>query len=446
MVDDNDAMCRDGGIGTLFTNARLAGAPRDASGVWPVGCVGVRNGAIVEIAFDTAVLSTLPYQHVVDCSGYVLSMGLCEIQFNGGWGMEFTTAALTARRLLEVAALLPSMGITSFLPTLVSCSVEVYSNALGVTAAAMEAQRLEGSARGAEILGLHLEGPFLEAAKRGAHAKERLVEVLSPASKVIATTYGSAVDSAVVKLVTLAPGLRGATEMTEELVRRGIVVSLGHSNATLEQGAACLRSGATALTHLYNAMRGFHHREPGLVGLVSETVDAATSGAGAAAATRRLPRPFYELIADGHHVHSAAIALAYKAHPRGAILTTDSSPLIGLPDGATRTFSEMYEHTVEVRGGRALVLGTETIAGGCCGMIGCVNNLIAMTGCALDAALATATLHPAQLLGIERSKGALRVGADADFVFLDDARDSGGGDAVVLVATWVRGVELWRRA
>ena len=106
----------------------------------------------------------------------------------------------------------------------------------------------------------------------------------------------------------------------------------------------------------------------------------------------------------------------------------------------------MYEHTVEVRGGRALVLGTETIAGGCCGMIGCVNNLIAMTDCALHAALAAATLHPAQLLGIERSKGALRVGADADFVLLDDARDGGSGDAVVLVATWVRGVELWRHA
>lgn len=105
----------------------------------------------------------------------------------------------------------------------------------------------------------------------------------------------------------------------------------------------------------------------------------------------------------------------------------------------------MYEHSVEVRGGRALVLGTETIAGGCCGMIGCVNNLIAMTDCALDAALATATLHPAQLLGMERSKGALRVGADADLILLDDARDGSSSGTVALVATWVRGVELWHR-
>ena len=326
--------------GTLFTNARLVGAPRDASGAWPVGCVGVRDGAIVEIAFDAAVRSTLPYQNLVDCRAHILGIGLCEIQFNGGWGMEFTTRALTANRLLEVAALLPSMGITSFLPTIVSCAAEVYQNAIHVTAVAMEAQRLEGSARGAEILGLHLEGPFLEAAKRGAHAEKRLVEVLAPAPKVIAATYGSAhmVDSAVVKLVTLAPGLRGATEMTEELVRRGIVVSLGHSNATLEQGAACLRSGATMLTHLYNAMRAFHHREPGLIGLVSEEVDASgaeagsstsvpavpsltSTSAGATVATRRLlPRPFFELIADGHHVHSAAIAMAFRAHPLCVVL------------------------------------------------------------------------------------------------------------------------------
>jgi N-acetylglucosamine-6-phosphate deacetylase len=436
------------------------------------GSLGVRNGKIVELVRNGASASAhRTYDRVVEGAGtLLLAPGFVEIQFNGGWGLEFTTSGLTPERLNAVAQRLPSMGITSFLATLVSTTPAVFTNGIAACSAAMAmATAVPATPRrlGAEILGLHLEGPFLEPSKRGAHAEAMLVTELAPAADVLAATYGESAASrgsadlaAAVKLVTLAPGLHGAAEMTAALVDRGVVVSLGHSDCTLAEGVECLRSGASVLTHLYNAMRTFHHREPGLIGCIASGARRAAVGTAAAAEAEAAEAEaveavaekevdgntlHYELIADGHHVCAAAIALAYRAHPHGAVLTTDSSPLIGLRNGESRTFPEMYAHTVEVKGGRAVIKGTETLAGGCCGMLQCVNNLIEMTGCTVSAAIACATLHPARALRIERRKGCIAVGADADLVLLESS-GSGRGNALSLVATFAMGCEVYRHA
>ncbi|KAJ2584204.1 N-acetyl-glucosamine-6-phosphate deacetylase, partial [Coemansia sp. RSA 1836] len=160
-----------------------------------------------------------------------------------------------------------------------------------------------------------------------------------------------------------------------------------------------LAGGASMITHLFNAMHPFHQRDPGVIGLL-----------GAAGA-----RPFYGIICDGVHVHPHSVMIAYRAHPDGACLVTDAMAAQSLPDGVYK----LGEMNVDVHGGNVYIQGTNTIAGAVVTLAECVRNFARFTGASVVEALESATLHPAQMLGIAARKGVLAHGADADIVVLD---------------------------
>lgn len=251
-----------------------------------------------------------------------------------------------------------------------------------------------GGPHGAGVLGVHLEGPFISREKRGAHPEAHLRSFEANAFHDVLTTYG-ALDN--VRIVTLAPELGRSQEVIRALVARGICVSLGHSVADLQAAEEAVQCGATFITHLFNAMLPFHHRDPGIVGLL--TSDRLPPG-------RHI---FYGMIADGTHTNPAALRIAHRAHPQGLVLVTDAVPALGLGDGR----HTLGQQEVEVDGLTAYVAGTKTLSGSIAPMDVCVRHFLQATGCSVELALEAASLHPAQLLGLEKRKGTLDFGADA---------------------------------
>ncbi|XP_072610080.1 N-acetylglucosamine-6-phosphate deacetylase isoform X3 [Vulpes vulpes] len=312
--------------------------------------------------------------------------------------------ALVAQRIL-------SHGVTSFCPTLVTSPPEVYHKVLP------QIPVKSGGPHGAGVLGVHLEGPFISREKRGAHPETHLRSFETNAFHDVLATYGP-LDN--VRIVTLAPELGRSHEVIQALTARGICVSLGHSVADLQAAEEAVQSGATFITHLFNAMLPFHHRDPGIVGLL--TSDRLPPG-------RHI---FYGMIADGTHTNPAALRIAHRAHPQGLVLVTDAVPALGLGNGR----HTLGQQEVEVDGLTAYVAGTKTLSGSIAPMDVCVRHFLQATGCSVELALEAASLHPAQLLGLEKRKGTLDFGADADFVMLDDS--------LHVRATYISGELVWQ--
>ncbi|XP_037670260.1 N-acetylglucosamine-6-phosphate deacetylase isoform X3 [Choloepus didactylus] len=324
-----------------------------------------------------------------DCGGRILAPGFIDVQINGGFGVDFSQAAEDAGSgVALVARKILSHGVTSFCPTLVTSPPEVYHKVLP------QIPMKTGGPHGAGVLGVHLEGPFISQEKRGAHPEAHLRSFEANAIHDVLATYGP-LDN--VRIVTLAPELGRSREVIRELTARGVCVSLGHSVADLCVAEEAVQSGATFITHLFNAMLPFHHRDPGIVGLL--TSDQLPPG-------RRI---FYGMIADGIHTNPAALRIAHRAHPEGLVLVTDAVPALGLGNGR----HTLGQQEVEVDGLTAFV-----------------------AGCSVESALEAASLHPAQLLGLEKCKGTLDFGADADFVVLDDG--------LHVCATYIGGQLVWQ--
>ncbi|XP_061556117.1 N-acetylglucosamine-6-phosphate deacetylase isoform X3 [Phycodurus eques] len=273
----------------------------------------VREGKILDpekLFFDEQAYA----DERVDCGGAIVAPGFIDVQLNGGYGVDFSQASdhvgagvsLVARKLLE-------HGVTSFCPTLVTSPTHVYRKVLP------QVKVQDGGPHGAGVLGLHLEGPFISAKKKGAHP-ERFLRTFSGggAAADLIDVYGGLDNVAV---VTLAPELEGSQSAVDELRRRGVTVSLGHSVADLSQAEDAVRHGASFITHLFNAMLPFHHRDPGIVGLL--TSDQIPPGR----------MVFYGMIADGIHTNPAALRIAHRAHPAGLVLVTDAVAATGLPPG-----------------------------------------------------------------------------------------------------------------
>ena len=200
-------------------------------------------------------------------------------QINGGWGVDFATPGPElSSGLRRVARRLLAHGVTSFLPTVITSSIDAYRAILP------EIVPTSGSTDGAAVLGVHLEGPFISTSKPGCHPKEHIVE---PDGRADALRRACGENLAHVRLVTFAPELPHAEALVSELLSLGVVSSAGHSNATASQMEAALGWGVRMCTHLFNAMPPFHPREPGIVGILGSTFE---------------PRPFFGLIADGVHV------------------------------------------------------------------------------------------------------------------------------------------------
>lgn len=372
----------------------------------------VREGKILnpeKLFFDE-----LGYADIqVDCENRIIAPGFIDTQINGGFGKDFSQpsdnitaeVSLVAKKILE-------HGVTSFCPTLITSPPAVYHKVLP------QIKVHNGGPHGAGVLGVHLEGPFISAGKKGAHPEKFLRTLQSRGMEDLMEVYGSLDNVAV---VTLAPELSGSLSVVRELSQRGITVSLGHSEANLSKAEEAVQQGASFITHLFNAMPPFHHRDPGIVGLL--TSDQIPEGR----------TVFYGMIADGIHTNPAALRIAHRAHPSGLMLVTDALAAMGLPEGRYT----LGQQDIEIHGAYAYVAGTNTLCGSIATMDMCVRHFKQASGCNVEEALEAASLHPAQLLGIASSKGKLDYGADADLVLLDDDLN--------VKSTFISGEEVWRK-
>lgn len=207
---------------------------------------------------------------------------------------------------------------------------------------------------GAESLGAHCEGPFLNPTKNGVHDKDAMLEAYSFAD--LEECYGAKnlnVDAEggeiPIKMVTAAPERGRMVDLIPEMRQRGIIYSIGHSEATYEEASQAVANGASMITHLFNAMRPLHHRNPGIFGVLGQA--------------ESLPRPYFGIISDGIHLHSTTIKIAFNAHPDGFILVTDAMHLVGLPDGAYPWTNGGKQCNIIKKGSTLLLEDSETIAG-----------------------------------------------------------------------------------
>jgi N-acetylglucosamine-6-phosphate deacetylase len=246
------------------------------------------------------------------------------------------------------------------------------------------------------LAGIHLEGPWLSPLHAGAHDPELLAH---PSPQGIDDLVEAAAGH--LRMVTLAPELPGGLDAVRRLSALGVVAAIGHTDATYDQARAALDAGASVGTHLFNAMRGLHHREPGPVTALLEHPDA-----------------YVELIADGVHLHPAVLRLAATRKPHLAVLVTDAMAAAGAGDGDYR----LGDLSVQVRDGTARLADSGTIAGSTLTMAAAVKFAIGVAGLAIEDVVRAATASPAAMLGLTKL-GALRPGYRADLVVLDEQLD-----------------------
>jgi N-acetylglucosamine-6-phosphate deacetylase len=327
--------------------------------------------------------------------------------------------------LTTVSRKLPRFGVTSYLPTIISSFPRVYGAVArrfrSYLASIAALERDDAGGRGAcrhglaQVLGLHLEGPFISV--KGAHDPATLCAPGPFPASALLSTYGQSVLP-LARLVTLAPELEGALTVVPALRAAGMTVSLGHSRTDLRTASAAVDAGAGLVTHMFNAMASFHHRDPGLVGLLGEA--------------RGVP---YSIIADGIHAHPASVKIAHQCNSAGTVLVSDAMCAMGLGPG-TYKLGEMTVNTDAQH--RAVIAGTDTLAGAILTLDRCVYNLRQFTGCSTEEAIAAATETPARVVGVYPQKGSLCVGADADIVILDK-------NDLSVVATIVNGQVVYSR-
>ena len=362
------------------------------------GLVVVEDGTIQslgsreEIAVPTAA-------RFVDVGDRILAPGFVDVHIHGGAGYDLTEA--TPEALIAVAQLLARHGTTCFLPTTLSASEAVLLPAVENLSRLLQSWGGEQASWGEPLatpLGLHLEGPFLSADYRGVHPAAFLRKPSLPLfQKLFQAAQGS------LKVLTLAPELEGALELQAEATRRGVKVALGHSNATYEQAMKAIEAGASHAVHVFNAMRPFGHRDPGLLGAIL-TED-------------RLPA---EVIADGIHVSAAAMRLLVRA--KGAdniLLVTDGVSATGMGPGIYRLgTTEIFIEPDPPTGALACRNREGKLAGSVLTQDVAIRNTVIFTGVSLCEAVKMASWNPARVLGLER-KGCIRPGADADLVVLE---------------------------
>ncbi|CAK9303897.1 unnamed protein product [Gordionus sp. m RMFG-2023] len=413
--------------------------------------IWVRRGKIIDpkpVFFDEKRIA----DEVYFCNNNIISPGFIDVQINGAFGIDFSQLQDhhdPNKDIQFVGEKLLKHGVTSFVPTIITSPVSYYHKILPK----IKKTKIPDH-RCANVLGVHLEGPFINPSKRGIHQPEFIYKPssisLPPLPQNGALTqqvptvshdrpllyssltevYGSGFDEpdSAPLIITLAPEYVGADKVIEKLTReKGIRVSLGHSMANLEQGEKGVESGASFITHLFNAMLPFHHRDPGLVGLLTAC-----------------PHIFYGMITDGIHTNPAAIKIAQRTLPQGLVIITDAILTMGLDElppspndkktkkhpGNLERYHSVDESPVQhfTFGGQDVIYSPgdktamsqqQTLAGGMTPFDACVQYFKKSTGCTLVEALECSSLHAAQALGITTSKGCLDFGNDADLVILD---------------------------
>ena len=302
---------------------------------------------------------------VLDLLGNWISLGGIDLQINGALGLAFPDLSFdTVNQLKDINQFLWQQGVDGYLPTLVTTSVENIQRSLSVLATSNPS-----------ILGVHLEGPFLNPAKRGAHPAEYLLPLTLDTVKRVLGDYAS-----VVKVITLAPELDETGEVIPYLRSLGIIVSLGHSLATAAQAQHAFNQGATMVTHAFNAMPPLHHREPGLLG-----------------AAIAHPQVRCGLIADGQHVSPIMMEILLRSsqYEQGVFLVSDALSPLGLPDG----IYPWDTRQIEVIDGTARLLDG-TLSGTTLPLLVGVQNLVKWGICDVEQAIALATVAPRRAIGL----------------------------------------------
>jgi N-acetylglucosamine-6-phosphate deacetylase len=330
--------------------------------------------------------------------------GFIDVHIHGAGGYDVMEGSDTALR--AITRKVSQFGTTSFVATTVTASVDDTLRAVEGIAGYIE-QQYETDEPRADVLGIHFEGPFLSKERRGVHPAQW---IQLPSAETLGRMLKAAAGNA--RMLTIAPEVLGATPCIDAARQAGLVVSMGHTDATYEQARAAIAHGAQSATHVYNAMRPFTHRDPGVIGAVLTT-----------------PEVNAELIADGVHVEEGAMKLLLLA--KGAehvTLVSDGLSATGMPDG-----KYMLGGMEVIVSGGVCRNAEGVLAGSTLTLDRALRNVVAL-GTSLPNAVRMLTLNPASLLGIEFKKGSLRVGADADILLLDES--------LHLAGVWARGVAV----
>jgi N-acetylglucosamine-6-phosphate deacetylase len=352
------------------------------------GRIALADGSIVagRIDFD-ATISSLESSAAAS-SDYILP-GFVDLQVNGSHGIDVMDAS--ADRIVEMACNLVREGTTGWLPTAITSPLDRIEKVHRVIAAAIEHQKRDAFS-GARILGMHLEGPFISPMRLGVHPKLNLEPRGEAFDRVMALEH--------LKLVTLAPELPGALDAIRRLTARGVAVSIGHTNATFDEAAAGIAAGARMFTHLFNAMRPLHHRDPGVIGV---------------ALTNAIAMP--AVIPDGVHVAPEILRLIYMA--RGAkrmLLTTDKVSLAGAPTDGSLIMGRVNARRID----GAARLEDGTLAGATISMLDGARMMIEKVGATVGEIGIMAATNPAAVVG-HSDRGRLQPGAISDIIVLSDS-------------------------
>lgn len=345
------------------------------------------NVLIIEDGIIREMLPVEPIDNIdsttIDATGLYIAPGFIDIHFHGAMGKDAMDA--DAESLQEMSDFCAGHGVTSFYPTTWSAAP------VDILAAINCVKMCKDTVTGAQILGVHVEGPYVDMKYRGA----QLPTMIRNPDK---NEYQSWFDTGMIKIVTCAPELEGGDEFIKEAVRNDIRISIGHSQATYKQVLAAADNGATQATHIFNGMAGLHHRDPGTVGGILDD-----------------GRILAQVICDGVHLHPAIVRFILRAKTSSKIvLITDSIRGAGLPDGDYENKGQRFS----VRNGVA-----RTPEGGLSGstltLDQALRNFIDFTGITLEEAVSIVTLVPAIEMGISNYKGKIAVGYDADIVLLN---------------------------
>lgn len=335
----------------------------------------VGKGAAPEVQRD---------EEIRDLAGRTVLPGFVDQHVHGGGGASYTEGDPVA--VLKASAYHRRHGTTRTVASLVTAPVPDLLSA---------ASSLADLAEQGVITGIHLEGPFLSCGRCGAQDPRYL---LNPDPDVLCQLLRAGRGR--VRMVTVAPELPGAVQLIRAIVDAGAVAAIGHSEATYAQAMAAIDAGARVATHLFNGMHPFHHREPGLVGAALEREEVSC-----------------ELIADPHHLHRVAVALAFRAAKGHIALITDAISAAGAPDG-------IYVNgrsRVTVENGAVHLEGTATIAGSTITMADAVRHAVLDAGVPLEQVAKAASAAPAHVLGVSQDVGSIEFGKIADLVVLDES-------------------------
>jgi len=347
--------------------------------------IRIEDGMFTEIAEQGQLCNLLDEncltEEILDAAGKYIIPGLVDVHTHGRISLDFSK--ITEEGLEKMMASYKACGVTSVVATTMTNEPFVVEESLRIIGEYMKKQS-------ANLLGIHMEGPFLGTEKKGAHDETYLQDPDWEWLKKLQKLSGGNI-----RLITIDPTLDGADEFIEKCVANGVKVSLGHTACNYETAVKVQKLGVDHITHTFNAMNPLHHREPGLIGAAMDT------------------GMYTELICDGIHVHPSVVRMLFAAHPDKVVLISDSVPAAGMPDGE-------YESgglKVMVKDGKA-VLKDGTIAGSTISLFDAMVNAVKF-GVPVEQAVNSATHIPAKSVGMEDVAGSISVGRRAEFLVVD---------------------------